>query len=57
MYHRVFEDLPEIVVKVIRLVVFRIQDSAVSMHIGYKHEDSLEEKKRAQALNISQNIV
>lgn len=37
--------------KVIRLVVFCIQDSAISMHIGYKHEDALKGKKKKDVMH------
>lgn len=43
-HHRVFKDLPQIVVQVAGLVVFCRQDAAEGVRVGYVHEDPLGER-------------
>lgn len=40
-HHRVFKDLPQVVVEVVGLVVLCGQDAAKCVYVGHQHEDTL----------------
>lgn len=43
-YQRVFKDLPQVIMKMLSLVVFYGQDVAKGVQVGYVHENSLEDR-------------
>lgn len=40
-HHRVFKDLPQVVVEMVGLVFLGGQDAPKRVHVGHEHEDAL----------------